>query len=54
MSTIDPTATLGALVVERPARAARLDYCCGGSQTLAEACSTSTGKSVMRLQGCAS
>jgi regulator of cell morphogenesis and NO signaling len=43
MSTIDPTATLGALVAERPARTAlferlRLDYCCGGSQTLAEAC----------------
>jgi regulator of cell morphogenesis and NO signaling len=42
MSTIDPTATLGALVAERPARAPlferlRLDYCCGGSQTLAEA-----------------
>jgi regulator of cell morphogenesis and NO signaling len=43
MSAIDPTATLGALVAERPARAPlferlRLDYCCGGSQTLAEAC----------------
>jgi regulator of cell morphogenesis and NO signaling len=43
MSTIDPTATLGALVAERPARAPlferlRLDYCCGGSQTLVEAC----------------
>ena len=43
MSTIDPTATLGALVAERPTRAPlferlRLDYCCGGSQTLAEAC----------------
>lgn len=43
MSTIDPTATLGALVAEQPARASlferlRLDYCCGGSQTLAEAC----------------
>ena len=40
MSTIDPTTTL---VAECPARAAlferlRLDYCCGGSQTLAEAC----------------
>jgi len=43
MSTIDPTATLGALVAARPARAPLferlpLDYCCGGSQTLAEAC----------------
>jgi regulator of cell morphogenesis and NO signaling len=43
MNTIDPTATLGALVADRPARAPlferlRLDYCCGGSQTLAEAC----------------
>jgi len=43
MSTIDPAGTLGELVAERPARAPlferlRLDYCCGGSQTLAEAC----------------
>jgi len=43
MSTIDPAGTLGELVADRPARAPlferlRLDYCCGGSQTLAEAC----------------
>lgn len=43
MSQIEPSTTLGALVAERPARAQlferlRLDYCCGGSQTLAEAC----------------
>ena len=42
MAEIDPAATLGALVAESPARAElferlRLDYCCGGSQTLAEA-----------------
>jgi len=40
---IDPTATLGLLVAEQPSRAEmferlRLDYCCGGSQTLAQAC----------------
>jgi regulator of cell morphogenesis and NO signaling len=40
---IDPSAGIGALVAERPARAAlferlRLEYCCGGRQTLAEAC----------------
>lgn len=40
---IDPERTLGALVAERPALAEtleqlRLDYCCGGGQTLAEAC----------------
>jgi regulator of cell morphogenesis and NO signaling len=40
---IDPGATLGRLVAEQPARAElferlRLDYCCGGGQTLAEAC----------------
>ena len=44
MSAVDPTTTLGALVAERPARAElferlRLDYCCGGAQTLLEACS---------------
>jgi regulator of cell morphogenesis and NO signaling len=44
VSAIDPGITLGALVAERPARAAlferlRLDYCCGGGQTLVEACS---------------
>lgn len=43
MSTIDPNTTLGELVNEQPARMSllerlRLDYCCGGSQTLAEAC----------------
>ncbi len=43
MSPVDPSATLGALVAERPARASlferlRLEYCCGGRQTLAEAC----------------
>lgn len=40
---IDPAASLGALVAERPARAElferlRLEYCCGGRRTLAEAC----------------
>jgi regulator of cell morphogenesis and NO signaling len=40
---IDPEQTLGDLVSERPALAAaferlRLDYCCGGDLTLAEAC----------------
>ena len=40
---IDPEQTLGALVAERPAltetlEQLRLDYCCGGDQTLAEAC----------------
>jgi regulator of cell morphogenesis and NO signaling len=40
---IDPRLSLGALVAERPARAQlfeelRLKYCCGGHQTLAEAC----------------
>ncbi|MEZ5122595.1 MAG: iron-sulfur cluster repair di-iron protein [Solirubrobacterales bacterium] len=44
MTQIDPsTASLGALVAERPACAQlferlRLDYCCGGAQTLADAC----------------
>jgi regulator of cell morphogenesis and NO signaling len=43
MNRIDPNITLGELVNEEPARAAllerlRLDYCCGGAQTLAEAC----------------
>lgn len=43
MSQIDTAMSLGALVVERPARAQlferlRLDYCCGGTQSLAEAC----------------
>ena len=40
---VEPTSTLGALVAEEPARAAvlerlRMDYCCGGAQTLADAC----------------
>jgi len=40
MSKIDPAASLGGLVAERPSRAAlferlRLDYCCDGRQTLA-------------------
>jgi regulator of cell morphogenesis and NO signaling len=40
---IDPRVSLGQLVVEQPARAEvferlRLDYCCGGDQTLAHAC----------------
>jgi regulator of cell morphogenesis and NO signaling len=40
---IDPGARLGELVAERPDRAQvfeqlRLDYCCGGRQTLAAAC----------------
>lgn len=40
---MDPSSSLGQLVVERPARAEvferlRLDYCCGGAQTLAQAC----------------
>ncbi|HEX5309055.1 MAG TPA: DUF542 domain-containing protein [Solirubrobacteraceae bacterium] len=40
---IDATATLGSLVAERPADASlferlHLDYCCGGAQTLSEAC----------------
>ncbi len=43
MSAIDSTATLGSLVAERSARASlferlHLDYCCGGAQTLAQAC----------------
>jgi regulator of cell morphogenesis and NO signaling len=43
MSQIEPSASRGALVAERPARAwvferLRFDYCCGGAQTLTEAC----------------
>jgi regulator of cell morphogenesis and NO signaling len=43
MTFIDPAAGLGDLVAQRPARATlferlRFDYCCGGAQTLAEAC----------------
>ena len=42
-SLIDPGSSLGELVAERPVRAhlfeqLRLDYCCGGHQTLAAAC----------------
>jgi len=42
-SLIDPGSSLGELIAERPARAQlferlRLDYCCGGRQTLAAAC----------------
>jgi regulator of cell morphogenesis and NO signaling len=42
-SEVAVTATLGELVASRPARAEllerlRLDYCCGGARTLAEAC----------------
>lgn len=42
-TTIDPEQTLGSLVEKRPALAPilerlRLDYCCGGSRTLSEAC----------------
>lgn len=41
--SIENSTSLGALVAERPARIRlferlRLDYCCGGSQTLADAC----------------
>jgi regulator of cell morphogenesis and NO signaling len=40
---LDPERSLGTLVAEQPGRAQlfeqlRLDYCCGGRQTLAEAC----------------
>lgn len=43
VAAIDTTTTLGALVAERPERASlferlHLDYCCGGSQMLSEAC----------------
>lgn len=43
MTAIEPSTTLAELVVARPARARlfeqlRLDYCCGGARTLAEAC----------------
>jgi regulator of cell morphogenesis and NO signaling len=43
VSHIDTTASLGALVAERPSRAQlferlQLDYCCGGAETLAHAC----------------
>lgn len=40
---IDPSATLGQLVTQKPSRAEllealHLDYCCGGAQTLRQAC----------------
>ncbi|MBS1881860.1 MAG: iron-sulfur cluster repair di-iron protein [Actinobacteria bacterium] len=43
MIPLEPTASLAELAAERPARARiferlRLDYCCGGAQTLAAAC----------------
>jgi regulator of cell morphogenesis and NO signaling len=43
MGAIDSTVTLGALVAERAGRAPlferlHFDYCCGGAQTLGEAC----------------
>lgn len=43
MSTIDTTATVAQLVIERPARARvfeqiGIDYCCGGKKTLRQAC----------------
>lgn len=45
MTTIDPLMTLGALVTSHPELARELerrglDYCCGGGQTLAEACTS--------------
>lgn len=43
MRTIDTTATVAQLVIERPARArvfeqVGIDYCCGGKKTLQQAC----------------
>jgi len=43
MSTIDPAVTLASLVAEQPGSVMllerlHLDYCCGGGQTLVEAC----------------
>jgi regulator of cell morphogenesis and NO signaling len=43
MPQVDPSTSLGALVADRPSRARlferlRFDYCCGGAQTLTEAC----------------
>jgi len=45
MKTIDPTMTLGALVNAHPQLAREferrgLDYCCGGKETLADACTS--------------
>ncbi|MCA9289596.1 MAG: DUF542 domain-containing protein, partial [Phycisphaerales bacterium] len=44
-TTIDPQATVGRLVTERPGRsrvfeALRIDYCCGGRKPLRDACAT--------------
>ena len=44
-TTIDPDASIGSLVTERPLRSKVLDelgidYCCGGRQTLRDACET--------------
>lgn len=49
-SLIDPGSLLGELVAERPARTQlfeqlRLDYCCGGHQTLAAACANADSSS---------
>ena len=43
MSTIDPQASVASLVIERPSRSRvlesfEIDYCCGGQQSLIEAC----------------
>ena len=45
MSGIDTTTTLGDIVIANPSLARelerrKLDYCCGGRRTLAEACAT--------------
>jgi iron-sulfur cluster repair protein YtfE (RIC family) len=52
MNGIDANITLGELVNEKPASVSllerlRLDYCCGGGQTLAEACT----RTVVRVHG---
>jgi regulator of cell morphogenesis and NO signaling len=44
-AAIDPDATVGSFVIERPSRgtlldALGIDYCCGGQQTLRDACET--------------
>jgi len=44
MNTLETTTTVGQLVAERPSRSRvferhGIDFCCGGGQTLAEACS---------------
>ncbi len=45
MAAIDPDTSVGSLVTERPSRgkvldALDIDYCCGGNQTLRDACKT--------------